>query len=90
MAMIAWLSAATLLVENVSTREISEFRICDGKLEPCISTSTQGKKRIGKPPQNWIHQTKKYIFLTKMNKSSYEESREQDLQILRKAKDRLF
>ena len=49
-----------------------------------------GKKRIGKPRQNWIHQTKKHIFLTKMNKSSYEESREQDLQIFRNAKDRLF
>ena len=50
----------------------------------------KSKKRIGKSRQNWIHQTKKYIFLTKMNKSSYEESREQDLQIFRNAKDHLF
>ena len=49
-----------------------------------------GKKRIGKPRQNWIHQTKKYVFLNKMRKLSYDEQREQDDQILNYAQNRNF
>ena len=47
-----------------------------------------GKKRVGKPRQNWIHQTKKHIYVNQMHMFSYDESQSQDRQILKFAKDR--
>jgi len=47
-----------------------------------------GKKRIGKPRQNWIHQTKKYVYVEKMHMFSYDESRSQDDQIMNHAVNR--
>ena len=49
-----------------------------------------GKKRIGKPRQNWIHQTKKYVYVNKMQMFSYDESRAQDDQIMNHAVNRNF
>ena len=49
-----------------------------------------GKKRIGKPRQNWIRETKKYVFIEKKSLFSYNESKEEDDRILKWAKDRDF
>ena len=49
-----------------------------------------GKKRVGKPRQNWIHQTKKYVYVNKFNMFSYDESKQQDDQIMRYAVERKF
>jgi hypothetical protein len=37
-----------------------------------------GKKRVGKPRQNWIHQTKKYIYEDVLQFVSYGEAKEED------------
>ena len=49
-----------------------------------------GTKRIGKPRQNWIHQTKKYIYVTKKSLFSYSEDRDEDDKIMKWAQDRDF
>ena len=47
-----------------------------------------GKKRVGKPRQNWIHQTKKYVYETVMGHWAYKEEEAQDDTILNRARDR--
>ena len=37
-----------------------------------------GKKRVGKPRQNWIHQTKKHVYEDVLHFISYGEAREED------------
>ena len=49
-----------------------------------------GKKRVGKPRQNWIHQTKKYIYTQKLGYTSYQEENAQDDTILQNAVARIF
>ena len=49
-----------------------------------------GKKRIGKPRQNWIHQTKKYVYVEKFHLFSYNENRGEDNQIYQYAVQRKF
>ena len=49
-----------------------------------------GKKRVGKPRQNWIHQTKKHVYINKFNMFSYDESKSQDDQIMKYATERKF
>ena len=49
-----------------------------------------GKKRVGKPRQNWIHQAKKYVYVEKMHMFSYSESSREDEQILERAVRRHF
>ena len=49
-----------------------------------------GKKRIGKPKQNWLHQTKKYVYTDVLHFFSYEETNAQDKQLLTHAQQRRF
>ena len=49
-----------------------------------------GKKRVGKPSLNWIHQTKKYVYVGKQHMFSYDESVSQDKQLLQWARERRF
>ena len=49
-----------------------------------------GKKRIGKPKQNWIHQAKKHVYVDKLHLFSYEETRNQDDHLLAQARQRRF
>ena len=49
-----------------------------------------GKKRVGKPRQNWIHQTKKYVYETVMGHWAYKEEEAQDDRILNYARTRKF
>ena len=49
-----------------------------------------GKKRIGKPRQNWIRETKRFIYVDKQGLFSYTEAKREDDQILQWAKDRRF
>ena len=49
-----------------------------------------GKKRVGKPGQNWLHQTKKYVYVEKFHMFSYSESRGEDDQIYQYAAQRRF
>ena len=49
-----------------------------------------GKKRVGKPKQNWIHQTKKYVYVEQMHLFSYEESQAQDNRLLAHAQQKRF
>ena len=49
-----------------------------------------GKKRVGKPKQNWIHQTKKYVYVEKQHLFTYDETKTQDDQILKWAQERKF
>lgn len=49
-----------------------------------------GKKRVGKPRMNWIHQTKKYVYVEKQHMFSYDESVSQDKQLLQWARERRF
>ena len=49
-----------------------------------------GKKRIGKPRQNWIHQAKKYVYVEKLHLFSYNEANTEDNQLLRFAVNRRF
>ena len=49
-----------------------------------------GKKRIGKPRQNWIRETKRFIYIEKQGLFSYTEAKREDDQILQWAKDRRF
>ena len=46
-----------------------------------------GKKRVGKPRQNWIHQTKKYVHETVLG--LYEENAQDD-RVLNCARNRKF
>ena len=47
-----------------------------------------GKKRIGKPKQNWIHQAKKRACVDKLHLFSYGETRNQDDRLLAQARQR--
>ena len=49
-----------------------------------------GKKRVGKPRQNWIHQTKKYVYENVMGHWAYTEEKAQDDRIFNSARDRKF
>ena len=49
-----------------------------------------GKKRVGKPRQNWIHQTKKYVYETVLGHWAYNEENAQDDRVLNCARDRKF
>ena len=49
-----------------------------------------GKERVGKPRQNWIHQTKKYDYVAKCCMFSYTESKQQDSQLLKYAREHCF
>ena len=49
-----------------------------------------GKKRIGGPRQNWIKETKKFIYVDKQGLFSYSETKREDDQILQWAKARRF
>ena len=49
-----------------------------------------GKKRVGKPRQNWIHQTKKCVYIDELHLFSYDESKQQDDQLLAHAGQRQF
>ena len=49
-----------------------------------------GKKRIGKPRQNWIHQAKKHAYVEKLHLFSYNETRAEDNQLLQNAVNRRF
>ena len=40
-----------------------------------------GTKRVGKPRLNWIHQTKKYVYVEKQHMFSYDGSVSQDKQV---------
>ena len=49
-----------------------------------------GKKRCGRPRQNWLHHTKKYIYECKLNHHSYEEGPVDDNHIYNAALQRSF
>lgn len=49
-----------------------------------------GKKRVGKPRQNWIHQTCKHIYEDVLHKASYNAQRAQNCQVLEQAIARKF
>ena len=49
-----------------------------------------GKKRIGKPRQNWIHQAQKCVYVEKLHLFSYNETRAEDNQLLQNAVNRRF
>ena len=49
-----------------------------------------GQKRVGKPKQNWIHQTKKYIRVEKQHLFTYDETEAQHDEILKWAQERKF
>ena len=49
-----------------------------------------GKKRHGRPRQNWLHYTKQYIFEEKLQRYNYEESIQDDTHILNAAMARQF
>ena len=52
---------------------------------------TLGKRRVGKPRQNWVKQTKKDIWAKTLNKlSPYTETKQQDLEIYNAAINRQF
>ena len=49
-----------------------------------------GKKRIGKPKQNWIHQAKKHVYTDMLHLFSYEETNAHDKQLLIHASAKAF
>ena len=49
-----------------------------------------GKKRIGKPRQNWIHQAKQFVYVDLLHLFSYSESKAEDNRILQHAASRRF
>ena len=49
-----------------------------------------GKKRVGKPRQSWIHQTKQFAYVDICSMFSYTESRAEDLQLLQYARNQRF
>ena len=49
-----------------------------------------GRKRVGKPRQNWLHHTKKYIYENILNGHNYEESKLEDNRVYAAATRRTF
>ena len=49
-----------------------------------------GKKRHGRPRQNWLHYTKKYIYEEKLHQFNYEETVQEDARIFNAANARYF
>ena len=49
-----------------------------------------GKKRHGRPRQNWLHYTKKYIYEDKLHQFNYEETVQEDARIFNAANARYF
>ena len=49
-----------------------------------------GKKRSGRPRQNWLHHTKKYIYEEKLQRYNYEETTLNDVHIYNAANTRVF
>ena len=60
-------------------------------LEPHSANRIQyGKKRCGRPRQNWLHYTKSYVYENKLNFHSYEEGPQDDSRIYNAALQRSF
>ena len=60
-------------------------------LEPHSANRIQyGKKRCGRPRQNWLHYTKSYVYENKFNFHSYEEGPQDDSRIYNAALQRSF
>ena len=49
-----------------------------------------GKKRHGRPRQNWLHYTKIYIYEEKLHQINYEETVQEDARIFNAANARYF
>ena len=49
-----------------------------------------GKRRVGKPEQNWIHKAKQHVWENKLGQYNYEEKTDQDDIIYKRAINRIF
>lgn len=65
-----------------SLRATSAAPLGQGSFQPDSTQRVEyGKHRIGKPRQNWIHQTKKFAYVRICYMFSYAESRAEDMQL---------
>ena len=81
----------TVHLTQAMLKKIDAFQIRGlRKILNLPSTFIYGKKRSGRPRQNWLHYTKKYIYEEKLQRYNYEETILDDGHIYNAANARIF